>query len=693
MDTAPTLVPPDAAPRQAAPAADPRCCPLLPPVLSVLVCGDGAERLPSWTEAQAHLPEIIHGLLVQAFDCARDAFKGSGFFYDCTGGPRLRVLTGSADDTDAVAAEVAGSIEGAETVVIAPSQAEAAQGGRGWCLYFECPGEDPSEAQAHGVAREARDQLALAHADLVLAVWDGAAAGQGRGGTVRLMHKAALARKPVVWIEPPAADSTGSAYAGKLGKDGPHKGCLHLLNRAALLDRHLAALHGPEAIASSLHACFRPFDTAEFRREVHLQLAPAAAGSRGAHAEVADLYKAHLPGPFLLNRAGALDTMLWHLAGLDLSRMAWNGARLVGGDAGRRLADRMKTAWTKLHAPPCPQNGGGHVEAGALSGPAGTPDLLFKWADTMANAMAGRHRGSVWIISIFGALAVLFAVWGAVLGHAPADAAGSHADHGAAHSPWAWVLPVFEMLVLVVVIALLVVARRRRWHRRWLFCRFIAEQLRIHDMLEPLLGTAPAAMRSPWRGTQDGLRFEDPGAWVVQRWLAGRSFGRGAGQQVVRLDPGTAAPLCRAIEEQVNWMHDKKRDLERQHRNMERLSQGLFVLAFLAVVAQLWMGHVDALLFATAFFPAAGAAAAAVVNQGEVQRVAHGYDRLAQRLRDLSDAVTDEAHRAHHEPPGSHARWLHLMQVRQLGLEAGRLMAEENQTWHDLLLSRVPALP
>ena len=126
---------------------------------------------------------------------------------------------------------------------------------------------------------------------------------------------------------------------------------------------------------------------------------------------------------------------------------------------------------------------------------------------------------------------------------------------------------------------------------------------------------------------------------------------------------------------------------------MERLSLGLFACATMAVVAHLFGYHGNWLLFVSTVGPAAGAAVASVLNHTEVRRLAQAYGRVAHRLRDIAEAAVDEAERAAHAGEDRSRRWWHLMQVRRLGIEAARIMAEENQSWHDLLSSRTPTLP
>lgn len=604
--------------------------PRLRPVLSVLVCGHRQARLAAQDAAAADpIRQKLRAVLDAAAAGARRAFARAGTRYDVADGPPLRVITGSLDGGDALAHDVVAAMDTAEHVVIGQHALAAMPAGleAQSMVGFALPGPAPPD-HIEALAREARDELALAHADVLVAIWDGQPAQGGRGGTVRLVHAAAQLRKPVVWIE-----------------TGPHLAApvLHLLRRATLLNQQLAALLGPEDLADEMRACFAPYDPAELDRELTHQLAPDTA-SPGLHkkdgetSDLDDIFQARLPPELSVERAGALDDMLWSLVGGDWARLRRNWQRLQVGT-------------------PEAQD---------------EPDALYGWTDRMARVAAARHRVAAWAINIAAAFAVLFAVLGAGL-------------HGGA---WAFVLAVLEFACLAGILGAMWFAGRQRWHKRWLFCRVVAEQMRAHAMLVPLLGIAPAALRSPWRCSKSGLRLEDASTWLVHRWVVGLGFAP-AGQE---LHPGAHQAALAHMRAQSAWMKGRHHGLEAQDHNLELVAR-LLLWATLPVVLLHGLGvPFSGVLVFTAFFPALGAAAANILKLAEVARVRDGYARTAQRLDELVEAIEAEL-RKQKEATSPERKWRHMMQVRRIALEAGRVLAEENQAWHDLLSHRTPAPP
>jgi hypothetical protein len=591
----------------------PANCPRLPPVFSVLICDHRPEDAAVAPQFASDLCRRMREVLIAAFSHAREAFDRFSVCYDGSA-PRLRVVTVGTSGAEGLSiGSIAGQLN-AELVVVSAGKPDRMDAGIS-LVCFDLPAH--ADDAARELAAEARDQLALAHVDLVIAAWDGT-----NGEAMRLIHQAVLARKPVVWID----------------VANPANLQMHLLDRVALLDRRLLPLQSPETLAEYLRNCFSFLDPAALRRDVALQLAPQAADEM-AHrrTDLDDILAARLPDRVWREWSGALDEFLWRLIGLQVR--------------------------------PEPR------AAAAADPPA---DPLFAWMGAMAAVTAGSHRSAVWMLNIFAALAVLCAVGGFIA--TPKTAVAELA-------------PKAEFLLLVAIVLLLVLAKRQHWHRSWLFCRSTAEQLRVQDMLAALLSVPPAAARSPWRCGEGGPVLEDASAWLVQRWLIGRGFGPGGTQApLVRMNDLDIRPLHQAIEAQIGWMKHKCKELERRHRHMEILSPLLFVAALAAVMMHFGQPDWHWLLLLTGAGPAIGAAVAGILNHTEVRRVAQSYARVAHRLHDIAEAAVDEAERALRaadEP----LRWWHRMQVRRLGIEAARVMAEENQSWRDLLSSRTPALP
>lgn len=650
-------------------------CPRLPRVFSVLLCG----HQPDYYSTPDPMPlrKCIQSLLTEALAYAKEAFDSFASLYDLSP-PRLRMVIAGCASAEVSSLTTAAQELSAELIVISPGSPHTTEPMTGASLVcFDMPSD--MDASAVEMANGARDLLALAHADLVIATWDSTRQTM-RDGAMGLIHQAVLACKPVVWIE--VRDNLSIE--------------LHLLDRASLLDRRLLPLHAPETLADYLRNCFGGFDPASLRREVVLQLAPRVGAAEELRpSDINDLIVARLPGRIWQERSGALDACLWSVVGLQGGRASLEMLRLVAGKAGLNLRHRLRAA---MHAA---RAGRGDAvrgvwratglalqrvwiafsnEGSAMELPSDEePDPMFAWMDAMATFTAGRHRAAIWLLNIFAAVSVLLAV------------------RGYTYQPQALgveIAPTIELLLLVMILLLLWLAFDRRWHRRWLYCRAVAEQLRTQHMLAALLSMPPAATQSPWRHGKDGLVLVDASAWLVQRWLIGLGFAqRGGKPRLLRLDDLDVRLLRCTLDQQVGWLLGKRRDLERQHRNMERLSVGLFVCAIFAVIAHLANYESSLVLFATTVGPAAGAAVASILNHTEVRRVAQAYGRVAHRLHDISEAAVDEAERAAYAEEDRPRRWWHLMQVRRLGIEAALVMAQENQSWHDLLSSRAPTLP
>jgi hypothetical protein len=150
-----------------------------------------------------------------------------------------------------------------------------------------------------------------------------------------------------------------------------------------------------------------------------------------------------------------------------------------------------------------------------------------------------------------------------------------------------WVFELFEFVMLGAIVLITLFGRARRWHGRWFEIRRVAEYFR-HGPILLLAGVARAPGRWP-----TGARTSWP-EWFARQGL------REVGLPAVAV---TSAYLRLTLDkllgdhvlQQRNYHRVKAARLAAAHRNLDRLSGGLFGMAILVVAAYLGMEGAAAL--------------------------------------------------------------------------------------------------
>jgi hypothetical protein len=251
---------------------------------------------------------------------------------------------------------------------------------------------------------------------------------------------------------------------------------------------------------------------------------------------------------------------------------------------------------------------------------------------------------------------------------------------------------ILEIATLVAVAVAVYRARRSDLQERWTACRFAAEQLRIARMSLPLLVLPPALATAdapqPGHGDSAG-QIEFRALVEVKRVVRD--------QGLPQLDSGfspkqAAAWLHLIVSDQLEYHRRNHRKLEHAEERLRRLTQIIFAIAVIAVVAHLIElspishRHDEWLLLITAAGPALAAALhGAGTRLGIVHRAALS-EEMERELRSINVSLE----RFLKEPSDTPESW---QAVRGLAYEAANAMGRENTSWHGLVRRYRDELP
>jgi hypothetical protein len=613
--------------------------PALPSVVNVLVAGHRSERLEA---AKADVP-AIHAALetatVRIGSAAAAAFSGAPSARDAR--HVVRIVTGAATGIDALADGIAAARSDRfslkQVQPLTSHRQPGAESPPGWLVEY-----------AVGI----RDEEAVGHADIVIVVWDGGAPQGFLGGTVRIIQRAALSSKPMVWI-----DMTGRC---------------RLLDRGRLTAAVLLSLHTIETDPPLLAGLFVDCKWEELARQVGEELAPAALfglpDRREGNARIVANYFRPRRRSWEDRHAGSIDALLTALISLDFRR---------AGRAARRLVmTKVEPPWI---GPPLP----------TAMPPLVSLNKFFAWSDAEANIAAGKRRSSVWVIAICSFLAVFLSALGIAVSQSWPSGAF-------------W-LPILEIVPLTATLALFVVHRLQGVHQYWLFHRWLAEQLRFQRMVAALDALHPALLRSVWSvpNTADPDDSRSPPAklrggltlsaqdWLLQRILAGEDFNHADEHaNAGRLAPWTDTAVdcvVAGIADQERYHAAKAVTFHHIHHHMDLLAVGAFAFAGLGVFAHLVFGLEWTIVLTTAL-PTAGAAMTGIADQLEAARISGQSRRAAVVLESYRLALKATRDR---ETQGQSWRevWK-LLEARRIAQDAVRLMALETDDWRSVLSHR-----
>lgn len=300
-------------------------------------------------------------------------------------------------------------------------------------------------------------------------------------------------------------------------------------------------------------------------------------------------------------------------------------------------------------------------------------EARMAYSGKLADRAGKMHRRFIWISYLASAFAVFAAVAGAI-GLWP----GGHNNF------WAFV----ELTLIAGIIAGVILARSRDWHGQWIRQRFIAEQLRCAKLAIPMLCIPEHFTKPMWVASKGGLELLSNEHLILHRTLIQEGLPHGPDTKTflpnsIEVQSQHIAVLRATVADQFDYHTHKHHKTHVQHERLHKLSLGLFVLTFVAVLLH-FVIHANWLLICTAFFPALAAALHGLSAKLEIGRIAGQSHATAAALAALSVAIDGVA---------VDSSWDGWLRIRELTLAAAQLMSTENAQWQALISHQQAELP
>lgn len=493
---------------------------------------------------------------------------------------------------------------------------------------FELDGSRNEEAEAYAAA----GRVVLNQSDLLIVVWDGGGENK-RGGTYETLTEAVKFAVPVLWVDALA----------------PHH--WQLLQ----VETDLPTCSGVRCVPQPTGQ----LDTRLNEIVQHVLKSP----------EPADAIDGHKQKPDLRNTYFAERKRRWNLFFFwKLFRGFFGSFRIQIPSL--RLKDFQEAVDPEWHS-----------DANNRLWP------HFAWSDRLADYYADKYRSSFVLAYLLGTLAVLLALF-------------AHFSRTDEKLNIFWLI--VESLILATILGLVLVGNRQRWHQRWMDYRLVAELVRQLRLLVPLGGGRPFPRLS------QHLSFGNPiNSWMY--WHL-RSIDRAIGLPNAKVTSiylkECVTYIGRIVDDQAEFHRTTAERSERIERRLHRTGFALFFLAFIFVTFHACVSayhystqehrsqvsvvsisqtqpHMewDIWLVAAAWLPAAGAALAAINNQGEFARIAKRSRAMAGRLeQDLERLLKYDAS----------AR---SGQVAEDALRVAQTMVDEVLDWRLVFLDRPLVTP
>ncbi|VXC70964.1 conserved hypothetical protein [Burkholderia sp. 8Y] len=643
----------------------PTSFPLLPRSISVMVSGHRRKRkfLPFRTDlhrAFATLDTVLEKFAQIQNDGARADASFPPELYD-RGPTTIRVITGHADRVDRHAIRKAGDLDLRVNLIVpdefhgmTPDKPERS-------VSFGCP---HSVSEKDNAPFATRDEFALSYADILVVVWDGDTPPGAPGGVVWLIQQAVAMGLPVLWID----------LQGHVSTIADHRVTelwLHRLKRTTLEQGLLAGLFEAYDIDNgvlidSLRRRLNPFD--------------AGLVSPSLQTDVLRSYATETHGsPLMEARVGWFEQFMTSLFRVRPCDFVNSLSRLVLGT--RTCKQKHETS-----------------EA-SHSGPLAA---RFDWSDARANVAGRRHGSATWLLYMLSSAAVFASVAG-IEQFGRGRCFWFSQCSGDVKTVWPWI----ELALVLIILYSFVRAGRLHWHRLWLGHRFVAEQIRYLQMLEPFLAV-PAPFNEPLITYHQGhYRLRNAELWLLQRSLSAGGFPalyetyRLASQSV----PERGRRLEEAVELQFVFHRKKHKAAHSLHRRMELCATVLFGVAALCTVSHIaahlcesWpvcTDRFEALLprderwlsLFSASLPALGAALHGVMTKLEFGRIAEQSNKVQARLEVLLSEVRFTMTRP------DLSGWQPMADLRHDACEIAELLGDENVQWRDLINYQRTELP
>jgi len=416
-------------------------------------------------------------------------------------------------------------------------------------------------------------RIVIEQSDIVLAVWDGESTAHG-GGTGHTVAAALDLGAPVIWIDANAPESWR---------------ILRATESLATLRSGSAPKGRPAEIDALVRDILRPTRTTK-----------SGHGTTGRRA------------------LRALDRERWH----ERSSRLWHAYRrveaLFGADT---FVQRFRSLRQTYEAPDAIAAGSAAPMLACVRAMPGQDGAFvskmesavlqrFAWFDGVSARLSDNYRGGMVVNFLLAPFAIIA---------------------GIAYLPFATsqekpIFALIEFALLVNIIAITTLGRIRRWHGRWFKTRRVAEYLR-HAPILLILGVA-----------------RPPGSWPRgvdaswPEWLARQAL-REVGLPHISVTPAYLRIALRDLLDehavrQRDYHIGKARRLAAAHRNLDRFSSLLFMLAVISVSIYLYLArgafegrpaeiseHASHLFtFLGVFFPTFGGAIAGIRYFGDFER-------------------------------------------------------------------------
>jgi hypothetical protein len=502
--------------------------------------------------------------------------------------------------------------------------------------------EDAAERYALAVSRQVglAGRIMIEQSDLLIGIWDGESPGRP-GGTKHTMVSALNQDIPVIWI------------------NAHHPEGWRILRSA-------------EPITNTQTVPTPQADNAALAEIIIGSLATGVtASSPDSNTEARHEYN-------------DLDGESWH----PHSNRLFHAYRWVEATFGRQKGDPLLSKVALTYETPHEIEAGSAAEfletaqqlPGADPGYAQRIATLilrrFAWADGISTYLSDAYRGGMVITSLMAAFAVIL---------------------GIAYIPLAsndekWIFALIELALLISILTIIYFGRRRRWHNRWFETRRVAEYLR-HAPILLLLGISRSAARWP-KGTAS--------SWPETH---ARQLIRRVGlPQVSITSDYLIANLVYTLGAHVRAQHeyhaDKARRLTAAHRNLDRLSEGMFIAAVVAVALFLLLyfagetGLIPASVaylssktftFLGVLFPTLGGAIAGIRYFGDFERFAAISEVTAEKLGAIRSRIDQLLARP--DDPPSYAI------VADIGHDIDNVVFDEIENWQAVFAGKQITIP
>lgn len=463
-------------------------------------------------------------------------------------------------------------------------------------LYLDHLDDPDNFTKAQAFALESSQRAALAgrilieQSDIIIAIWDGKSTAN-IGGTGHTLVTALNLGAPVIWIDPASPE-----------------------------DWHI--LHAPESLAVSADCSARETRDTELLSIITQVICPdeIILGSDNAQRRA----------------IAALRSEKWRPKSARITHIFRRIETLFGGQG-----NRFKSAVQYYETPDeIGSKSGEAILSAAKNLPGGDPEIPekidqcalqnFAWADGISSYMSDRYRGGM----VWNFILSSFAIVGGIA-YLPIT--------GPEHK---WGFALFEFLLLLAILLITYRGKKYRWHARWFETRRVAEYFR-HSPLLLIIGVA----RSPGRWPQ-GTETSWP------EWYARHAL-RTVGLPRVKVSAAYLRSALTALQQlhvkpQMDYHCAKSIRLKTVHKNLDRLSGGLFTLAIISVAGYLVLkgasefNIVNPALVAQlsksftllgVLFPTFGAAISGIRFFGDYDRFAAISEVTAERLEAINGRI------------------------------------------------------